>query len=211
MEHARTRDGIDPATIDGRDGDITWSPLHRLIDVSNAVVDWRRTGSDPDDSDDSDRQDQLRAAVGSVMDQHSMRAREWPVEALDAIAASATQLLEVLGERDPDMVAVQLNQLLAGTSRSPRLSNHGGRPWHLHVDPLEFDWNVWFTSASALSLALALSERGRVVWGTCRADTCGSVFVDSGRGGPRLYCSNTCASRTRVAEMRARQRFELSR
>lgn len=176
------------------------APLDRLIEVANALLGCRgAAGAEPA---------AVRDAVRAALDRHSHSGGFWPDAALDAVARAASELIDLLGEQDTDRAAHELNRLLACSAGPPRLSQHGGRPWHLHVDPVAFDWEAWFTSSSALALALALGERGRVAWGCCRASSCGRAFVDSGRGGPRFYCSTTCATRTRVADLRDRRRRE---
>ena len=181
--------------------DVVWSPLERAIRVANVVVE---SGPSLDENREA-----VRGDVAAALNDRSLAPDLWPDEALDAIIEVARDLLDsVLGERDVDRAAGEINRLLEGSASKPRLSNHGGRTWHLHTDPVPLEWGSWFASSSALALALALSARGRVVWGRCRAVGCGRAFLDSGRGGPRLYCSSTCASRTRVAELRSRRRRE---
>ena len=177
-----------------------WSPLQGLVDVANAVIE--QGGVDAADVRDLEA---VRAAVADALGRHQLRRQSYSDDALDAVTAAARRVVAVLGEREAGTAAPMINALLVAAGPL-RLSDHGGRPWHLHVDPVELDWHAWFVSSSALALALALSERGRVVWGRCRARSCGRAFLDSGSGGPRQYCSATCASRTRVAELRARRR-----
>ncbi|MFI9461333.1 CGNR zinc finger domain-containing protein [Streptomyces xiamenensis] len=106
-----------------------------------------------------------------------------------------------------DRAAQALNRLLADCGARPRLSRHDGQPWHLHVDrDDDAGWADWFLASSALALAQVLSEYGRAAWGTCASPRCGTLFLGTGPGSPRRYCSPACASRERVAAHRRRMR-----
>lgn len=127
-------------------------------------------------------------------------------EAAELVAA-IRRLTGVLRAADVDDAAARLNELLAESAARPRLTRHGGHPWHLHVDSADdAGWGEWFLTSSALGLAQLLGERGRLAWGECAAPGCGVLFLDAGPGSPRRFCSAVCASRTRVAQHRARRR-----
>jgi len=111
----------------------------------------------------------------------------------------------ILTASDPDDAAPALNRVLSQSGAMPRLSNHGGHFWHLHVDHEDSGWGDWLASSGALALAQLLSERGRIAWGACAAPGCGRFFLDTGPGSARRYCSTTCATRARVAEHRAKK------
>src|SRR5205823_5466585 len=99
-----------------------------------------------------------------------------------------------------------LNDLLARHAGPPRLTAHGGTPWHLHVDRDDAaPWAEWLLAGGALALAALLAAAGgRPAFGACGAADCRRSYLDSGRGGVRRYCSSRCATRTRVAAYRAR-------
>ncbi|MFE0688344.1 CGNR zinc finger domain-containing protein [Streptomyces xiamenensis] len=106
-----------------------------------------------------------------------------------------------------DRAAHALNHILADCGARPRLSRHDGQPWHLHVDRGDdAGWADWFLASSALALAQVLTEYGRAAWGTCASPRCGALFLGTGPGSPRRYCSPACASRERVAAHRRRMR-----
>lgn len=122
------------------------------------------------------------------------------------LVAAIRRLTVVLRTADVDAAAERLNELLAECAARPRLTRHGGHPWHLHVDRADdTGWGEWFVTSSALALAQLLSERGRLAWGECAAPGCAALFLDTGPGSPRRFCSTACATRTRVAAHRARR------
>ncbi|WP_435853180.1 CGNR zinc finger domain-containing protein [Streptomyces smyrnaeus] len=168
----------------------------RLIDLANAV---REDPALP------------RDAMAALLARHGETERE--LRGLTggeaaALRRAVAQLTErVLTETDTDRAAEALNALLERCAARPRLSRHGGHPWHLHVDRSDdASWADWFTASAALALARLLSERGGVAWGECAAPGCRRLFLGAGPGAPQRYCSRACATRSRVAEHRRRQR-----
>jgi len=117
----------------------------------------------------------------------------------------ADMLYEVFATKSTDDIAHLLNGILARYAGAPRLSMHGGAPWHLHVDSDDHaPWAQWFAASSALGLAILLAEKQRNPGGLCAS--CGRPFIDLGKGGGRHYCSPRCATRERVAAYRKRGR-----
>lgn len=153
-----------------------------------------------------------RAQLARLLREHGESARDVGTERFSsddaaALRAAVATVAEILVRTDVDDVAHALNALLAENASVPWLSNHDGHPWHLHVDRgQETGWAQWFLATSALGLAQLLSERGRIAWGECAADGCVALYLHSGPGSPRRYCSTECATRTRVAAHRARKR-----
>jgi predicted RNA-binding Zn ribbon-like protein len=126
---------------------------------------------------------------------------------LVALRRAATKLMPVFHAQTTDEAATLLNDLLARYAGPPRLSAHGGTPWHLHVDADdEAPWDEWFLASSSLALATLLADRQAPPGGICHAHDCTHPYVDLGRGAPRRYCSEPCATRTRVAALRRRRR-----
>ncbi|MBO8193430.1 CGNR zinc finger domain-containing protein [Streptomyces oryzae] len=171
-------------------------PGERLIDLANAVRE------DPGLS---------RDAMAAVLARHGETERELrgltdgEAAALRRAVAELTE--RVLVETDTDRAAEALNALLERCAARPRLSRHDGHTWHLHVDRGDdAGWADWFTAAAAVALARLLSERGGVVWGECAAGGCRRLFLGGGAGAARRYCSSACATRSRVAAYRRRQR-----
>jgi hypothetical protein len=149
----------------------------------------------------------LVAALDDVLRAHGeperLRARGAQVAGLrDTLG----RLHAVLVEPDADRAAAGLNALLADVAGPPRLVREPGTPWHVHVHRDENgSWAAWLAASGAMALALALADAGEVPWGTCAADGCERVHVHDGRGGARRFCSTRCATRSRVAALRARR------
>ncbi|WP_019884108.1 CGNR zinc finger domain-containing protein [Streptomyces purpureus] len=174
-----------------------FTPELRLIDLANAV---RATPDLP------------RAALAALLAAHGERPddlTERSFSELDAqeLRAAVREIADVLTESDTDRAAEALNALLAARAAPPRLSRHDGHPWHLHTDRGDdAGWGSWFLASSALALARILTEYGRATWGACAAPGCATLFLGTGPGSPRRYCSTTCATRARVAAHRRRGR-----
>lgn len=117
----------------------------------------------------------------------------------------AHKLLAVFSAPNVEKAAHMLNALLKEHANAPRLSNHGGSAWHIHVDSDDHTtWSEWLATSSALALAILLAEKGRNPGGLCASSGCGRPFIDLGKGGGRSYCSPRCATRERVAAYRNR-------
>lgn len=172
-------------------------PAQRAVDLAEAV---RR---DPDVS---------REALAAILEAHGERAADVDADAFGSedaaeLVGAIRRLTVVLRTADVDVAAERLNELLAECAARPRLTRHGGHPWHLHVDRADdTGWGEWFLTSSALALAQLLGERGRLAWGECAAPGCAALFLDAGPGSARRFCSTACATRTRVAAHRDRRR-----
>lgn len=168
----------------------------RLIDLANAVR------SQPD---------LPRATAVRLLARHGERPQDLTEAALTdddlrGLRDAALRMGTVLAESDTDRAALALNELLAEHGAAPRLSRHDGHAWHLHVDRGdEAGWAEWFLASGALALAQVLTEHGRATWGECAAAGCRNLYLGTGPGSPRRYCSTTCASRARVADHRRRK------
>jgi predicted RNA-binding Zn ribbon-like protein len=126
---------------------------------------------------------------------------------LIALRRAATRLMPVFHATTTDEAAALLNDLLAAHAGPPRLSAHDDTPWHLHVDAADdAPWDEWFLASSSLALATILADRQAPPGGICHAHDCTHPYVDLGRGAERRYCSQPCATRTRVAALRSRRR-----
>ncbi|GII76267.1 hypothetical protein Sru01_12490 [Sphaerisporangium rufum] len=172
-------------------------PARRMLDIVNAV----RLA--PDLS---------RDALAELLVRHGEAPGELAGEAFTAadaagLRAAAVRLAGILAETDADRAAGAINAVLAECGARPHLARHGGHPWHLHVDRGEdASWADWFLASGALALAQILTEYGRVPWGRCDATGCTALYLGTGPGSARRYCSAACASRERVAAHRRRKR-----
>lgn len=170
-------------------------PAQRLLDLANLL------DAEPDASADD------LAAVLAAHGETAADLDDFDERDAAAIRPVVSRLAAVLREADTDRAASAINELLATYASRPRLSNHDGHTWHLHVDSHDdAPWAEWLAASSALALAQLLSERGRAAWGQCAAPGCSTLFLDTGPGSPRKYCSPTCATRDRVARHRAKRK-----
>lgn len=121
-----------------------------------------------------------------------------------ALARWAERLRPIFGEPDLGRQVEMLNELLATAATQPYISQHDGRPPHLHYahekDPLVDRLRAY----TAAGLAHAVCEEpGRV--GRCARADCEVAYVDTSRNGRRRFCSARCANRVHVADHRSRQ------
>jgi predicted RNA-binding Zn ribbon-like protein len=117
----------------------------------------------------------------------------------------ARELEPVFGQTAVAAKIGLVNRLLARSASRPHVSVHDGRRPHLHFAPDDCDTVAGIRAFTAAGLALVIcSDPGRL--GRCAADRCDIVFVDTSRNGRRRFCSTTCATRTYVADHRARAR-----
>lgn len=108
-------------------------------------------------------------------------------------------------ETEEDTVEV-INSLLADYGAIPHLTDHDGRPWHLHFAAPDAPVAHRVAATAGMGLAQAIHESGRARLGICSASDCRDVFIDTSRNRSRRYCHDSCSSRTNVAAYRARQR-----
>ncbi|MDC7336549.1 CGNR zinc finger domain-containing protein [Streptomyces lydicus] len=174
-------------------------PGERLIDLANAVR------ADPALS---------RAALAELLARHGesredLTGRAFSKGDAEELRTAAARLAALLAESDTDRAAHAINGLLAECGARPHLSRHGGHTWHLHIDRGgDASWAEWFLASSALALAQILTEYGRAPWGECASSRCGRLYLGTGPGSARRYCSTACASRERVAAHRRRKKAD---
>ena len=123
-----------------------------------------------------------------------------------AIAAVEAELRAVFDAPGVDAAAGMLNRLLERAGNRPRLSDHDGTPWHLHVTDEDASWADWLAATTGLGLARLLAEDGTARLGRCAAPGCRRVFAGGPRNHRRRYCSPACGNAARVAAFRARRR-----
>jgi len=140
--------------------------------------------------------------------------RPWLAERVDAadlapLVELRTALRRVFDaaadRRSADMVTM-LNDLLARHRPAPSISGHDDADWHLHVAPSEGAVAPEFAAGAVMGLTMAFLDLGAERFGTCAADGCRWVFLDTSRNRSRRYCSDRCATRANVAALRARRR-----
>lgn len=124
---------------------------------------------------------------------------------LPALADLVADLAPLFAATDlPDAVE-RLNQRLERTTMAPRVSMHDGRGPHLHVEPDGADTIERLRANCLMGVAAVLCDGGRLRLGTCDADDCDRVWIDTSRNARRRFCSDRCATRTHVAAHRARR------
>jgi predicted RNA-binding Zn ribbon-like protein len=121
------------------------------------------------------------------------------------LAGVREQLGEVFDAAGVDTAAALVNRLLERAQAPPRLSNHDGTQWHLHVTDDAAPWAQWLAAITGLGLARLIAEDGIARIGRCAAPGCGAAFAGGPRNHQRRYCSAACANRARVAAFRARR------
>ncbi|MEN3280122.1 MAG: hypothetical protein V7607_1262 [Solirubrobacteraceae bacterium] len=149
-----------------------------------------------------------RAEVEAVLVRYGEPEPLWLTDDdLASLRRAAARLLPVFHASTTDEAAARLNDLLAERAGPPRLTQHDGTSWHLHVDAADdAPWDEWFLASSSLALATLLADRQAPPGGICEAHDCTHPYVDLGRGAARRFCSEPCATRTRVAALRRRRR-----
>lgn len=147
-----------------------------------------------------------RSALGRVSALAGETLGPADVEVFTALAAQLRPIFECCAEGDVDAAAGLVNELLAEHRSAPRLSRHGGDPWHLHFHHDDAGTAEGWAAGCATGLAIVLGGGDADRLGICTATPCDRVYVDTSRNGQRRFCSVRCANRFSVAAHRARRR-----
>lgn len=123
---------------------------------------------------------------------------------LAVVRAFLDRWLAVVDATEPARRAALLNDLLAESSSSPRLTDHAGTGWHLHYRDADLPLGAVLCALISVGTALHLSGRGMDRLGRCALTDCGRPYADFTRGGRQRYCSPPCANRDAVRRHRAR-------
>jgi predicted RNA-binding Zn ribbon-like protein len=127
-------------------------------------------------------------------------------EELILLAERLREVFAGLAAGDADGTAHRVNSLLREYHAAPQLATHDGEPWHLHFHSQ--DREVGRVEARGATCAVALATVIGSGWssrlGTCAAERCALVFVDTSRNGSRRFCSLRCLNRDKVARFRSR-------
>jgi predicted RNA-binding Zn ribbon-like protein len=159
--------------------------------------------------DDSSEELATTADLERFLADHGLTSTVEPRPAdLLAVHALREQLRRVFAAPDDAEAAATLNELLAESDLAPRLSDHDGHHWHLHVASQEADAVAQLRAITSLGLALVLAQGGKERLGVCADQDCIDAFVDSSKNSSRRYCSEGCANRANVRAFRARARAE---
>jgi len=114
------------------------------------------------------------------------------------------RLREVFNAPDEATAVAHLNAILEKNDATPRLSVHSGSP-HLHFEPVGPSVASWVGAITAMGLAGIVVDHGVSRFGSCRANNCRDVFVDTTRNRSRIHCCGACSTRAAVAAYRKRQ------
>ncbi len=127
-------------------------------------------------------------------------------EELILLAERLREVFASLAAGDADRTAYRVNSLLREYRAAPQLATHDGEAWHLHFHSQ--DREVGRVEARGATCAVALATVIGSGWssrlGTCAAERCDLVFVDTSRNGSRRFCSLRCLNRDKVARFRSR-------
>jgi hypothetical protein len=154
----------------------------------------------------------------SLPDTESLRSflaeHDVPIDApiteadLDDVRVMRSRFHDVFHAPDEERTEM-LNQILHDVGAMPQLTDHDGS-WHVHYvcthDPLAYR----LAAVAAMGLVGVISEFGHDRLGLCDADDCADAFVDTSRNRSRRYCGDKCATRTNVANFRARRKAAAS-
>lgn len=119
------------------------------------------------------------------------------------LRAGVRAVFDAATDGDPRRAVDRLNALLTAYPIRPRLTDHDGSGWHLH---LAAEGTQATGAAAAMGLAQFVTEHGIERLGRCAADDCDRVYLDTSTNRSRRYCGERCASRANVAAYRARRR-----
>jgi len=128
-----------------------------------------------------------------------------PLEHFEASAIEPFELVAIANDlhrafAQPRTAAHLLNELADHSRLSHRLTSDGRLAWY------RSEGSDHLAALAVATLIDFVHQHGNDRFGTCGADRCVDVFVDTSQGGTRSYCSDRCHSRARVARWRARQK-----
>jgi predicted RNA-binding Zn ribbon-like protein len=111
----------------------------------------------------------------------------------------------------PDRAAALVNDLVAGSRATPRLTNHDGRPWHVHYFAPDATLAEHLAADCGMALARMIADDELDRLRRCEADDCDHILVDLSRNRSKRYCdSRRCGNRIHVAAYRERRRAAAS-
>lgn len=116
------------------------------------------------------------------------------------------QVFATAAAGDSAAMVRQLNGLLDRHPVTPSISGHDDTDWHLHVAETRGSVTREYAAGAVMGLTMAFLDLGAERFGSCAADTCAKVFLDTSRNRSRRFCSDRCANRANVAALRSRRR-----
>lgn len=179
--------------------------LASYSDLACHLVNTDPTGR-PEDDELVDVDGALRMLTNPTAGSWQPKVTEDDVEQLRELRAGLRAVFEAAAEDRQDDAAEELNRLLDGSVIRPRLTDHDGDGWHLHIYDGASESSAAYRAAAVMGLAVLLAESGIDRLGVCQAAPCRRVFIDTSTNRSRRYCSDRCATRANVAAYRARRR-----
>jgi predicted RNA-binding Zn ribbon-like protein len=134
------------------------------------------------------------------------RLSERDLPALRRLRRELRTVFEQAASCDSAEVVALVNALLARYPVAPRIAGHDNESWHLHVAEQGSSVAALVSAECIMGLAMLIVDFGPSRLGTCSADRCDNVFVDTSPNTSRRYCSERCSSRANVAAYRARRK-----
>jgi predicted RNA-binding Zn ribbon-like protein len=134
------------------------------------------------------------------------RARAGDLAPLIDLRAALRQVFDADGANRSAVMVRRLNDLLDRHGPRPSISGHDDSDWHLHVASSTGPVADEYAAGAVMGLTMAFLDLGPERFGTCSADGCRSVFLDTSRNRSRRYCSDRCATRANLAALRSRRR-----
>jgi predicted RNA-binding Zn ribbon-like protein len=126
------------------------------------------------------------------------------VTSMQAVRSDVRKVFEAA---DESSAAKVINDLIRDAKTSPYLTDHDGH-WHMHYTSMNAPIADRIGAICGMVLAAVVERYGIERLGTCAADNCGDVFIDTSRNRSKRFCDDTCSSRTNVAAYRARHRAQ---
>jgi predicted RNA-binding Zn ribbon-like protein len=123
-----------------------------------------------------------------------------------AARAELSHIVDASAAGDGQRVVRLINEALERYPVTAALSDHDGRPWHLHVGDSHRSVPEALGAEALFGLAVLVSELGTDRLGRCAAPGCTGAFVDTSANHSRRYCCMRCGTRTNVAAHRRRNK-----
>jgi predicted RNA-binding Zn ribbon-like protein len=142
-------------------------------------------------------------AVLEQMQFPDTRATRSDVEAIGALHQEYREIFTACAEGDGEEAVRRLNGLLIRHPVHPNISGHDGQPWHLHLTDGGCVADR-YAAASAMGLAVVLTELGADRLGICQTASCRNVFVDTGTGRGRRRRCDQCTGTVTALQPRRR-------
>ncbi len=116
------------------------------------------------------------------------------LESMRQLRQELRAIVEAAVAGDADQAAERLNGLLIRHPVHPALSDHDGRPWHLHLTE---DGSVpdRYAASAAMGLAVLIGERGLAALRVCASPECDNIFFNRSSDSCHRYCSDHCVKR----------------